>query len=648
MADQKNPGRMYYINEIDQQLGRLVSWVEIANRNNRSDVSVISENILCGLLNRMYGWNLINANTPTHPNFPGVDLVDDKACVAVQITAQNTLDKVKDMLEKFFRHQLDERFSRLILMEITNQEPTQGMRSKKEGCFYGQRDIWNIPRLVRELQDADIEKLKEIAGYLEGEIGSLYTRTAPGKDPGKIKEKKPSLLRRILKKLDAMLTEAENQEAEEEEEDIPEEVPLTKVISDLLQKWKQTRPKKKKRKKSRRKKKWLLLLLPVLAAAVFFLIPDQPLEAMPPELADYTVTLNGQELSLPTTFARLEELGWVPEDPAEMEVWLAPGFSDRSITLINGDGEITAWYLNPSSHTLPVEDCVISGLRVSAYYFDVSFTGEKVNTLEGPLGLVLGAGSWKDVKWPRGYEKITGSAAVTYTYQLDGGHRYQFTFHKKTGVLSQLEITNQDPQTMAVLTGPAYETQPPEYDAQKLAEQLGVEMIFQAGDYRFPLGCTVSEYAELGYTLDKAPEFVTSGKSESVYYRCDTRNQVALEGCNPFARALIPEHCFVGILDSGDMSTNAEAIELICTFGDQQLTIREGVSTDSLYGQLESGNIRHKTDDYGSILIYPDPLREDIFIKCYVYKDVVTQIRADISGALRYYLFELQKSEISE
>ena len=161
MSEKFHPGRAYYIREIEQQLGRLVSWVEIATRCGHMDLPTIAEDIICGLLNLMYGWNLINANTPEQPNFPGIDLKNEEQCIAVQVTAKNDLNKVKDMLTKFTQNNLDERFRTLILVEITNQEPTPGMKDKKESCFYGKRDIWNIPRLMRDIKSRDVDQLEE-------------------------------------------------------------------------------------------------------------------------------------------------------------------------------------------------------------------------------------------------------------------------------------------------------------------------------------------------------------------------------------------------------------------------------------------------------------------------------------------------------
>ena len=155
----------------------LATWaanVQINSKCNRNDLAVISEHTICGLLNRMYGWNLRNANTPKYPNFPSVDLVDEIAGIAVQVTVDNSVKKVDHTLEKFREHKLNRTFSRLILMVITIDNPTETMKKREEGCFYGKRDIWNITYLIREIDnEKSVEKLREIAEYLDGELGYI-------------------------------------------------------------------------------------------------------------------------------------------------------------------------------------------------------------------------------------------------------------------------------------------------------------------------------------------------------------------------------------------------------------------------------------------------------------------------------------------
>ena len=188
MEHKENPGRLAYINEINDQLTRLILWVESANKSNRTDLAVVSEDIVGGLLNlifRQEGWKLINANTPNSPNFPGIDLADEELCIGVQVTANNSLDKVKDMLNKFYGHKLEQRFDRLILVELTTQDPSPGMKKRCTEHFDGNRDIWNIPYLMRLIQSTqDIDHLEEITVFLQKQVGDLHRKlqNPPEKD----------------------------------------------------------------------------------------------------------------------------------------------------------------------------------------------------------------------------------------------------------------------------------------------------------------------------------------------------------------------------------------------------------------------------------------------------------------------------------
>ena len=108
------------------QLGTLVSSVEIAIRNNLSSSNVVAETTLAGLLNLVYGWDLVNANAISQ-NFPGVDLIDKGRNIAVQVTSTRSVDKVRHTLTEVAK--LGVGFDRLIILIITNQSPTRDMKS---------------------------------------------------------------------------------------------------------------------------------------------------------------------------------------------------------------------------------------------------------------------------------------------------------------------------------------------------------------------------------------------------------------------------------------------------------------------------------------------------------------------------------------
>lgn len=163
-------GREILVTRLHQQLGTLVGSVEIAARNNLGSTYVVAETTLAGLLNRVYGWELVNANAGTQ-NYPGVDLIDVGRKIAVQVTATRTVKKVRHTLEEVAR--LGVTFERLILLVISNQPATPDMKASA-----GPMELWSIPDVFRAAKELDVKTLANITAYMDGELGSVTAKTA--------------------------------------------------------------------------------------------------------------------------------------------------------------------------------------------------------------------------------------------------------------------------------------------------------------------------------------------------------------------------------------------------------------------------------------------------------------------------------------
>jgi len=73
---------------IQQLFGIFVAEMKAAKALNRTGINHVCEIILMPLFARVYGWeNLKNLNSAEHFNYPGVDLGDSTARVAIQVTS---------------------------------------------------------------------------------------------------------------------------------------------------------------------------------------------------------------------------------------------------------------------------------------------------------------------------------------------------------------------------------------------------------------------------------------------------------------------------------------------------------------------------------------------------------------------------------
>ena len=173
MAEGIFEGREILTSRLHRLLGTLVNSVEIAGQNNLSSSHVVAETTMAGLLNRVYGWELVNANT-IRQNYPGVDLIDTERNIAVQVTATRTTEKVRHTLEEAGKS--GRIYKKLIVLILTNSKPTEGMYTCTVPTYSGPVTIWNIPDVFRDARELEPVKLAELTRFMEAEVGSIRER----------------------------------------------------------------------------------------------------------------------------------------------------------------------------------------------------------------------------------------------------------------------------------------------------------------------------------------------------------------------------------------------------------------------------------------------------------------------------------------
>ncbi|HEC1809560.1 TPA: SMEK domain-containing protein, partial [Campylobacter lari] len=86
--------------KIIRWFSELSSRIKLHNKLNLTDINIYCENDLLQILNIIYDWELCNANE-RYVNAKAIDLIDDKNCIAIQITSDTSSKKVKDTINKF-------------------------------------------------------------------------------------------------------------------------------------------------------------------------------------------------------------------------------------------------------------------------------------------------------------------------------------------------------------------------------------------------------------------------------------------------------------------------------------------------------------------------------------------------------------------
>ena len=164
--------RELYLKNIADSLALLSSQVSVRNAINLYDINIVAESFYSELLNLIENLNLKNVNT-IKKNAPGIDLADEGNRISIQVTSDNTSDKIKHTIAEFFLNKSYEKYDRLIILILTNKKrystvfDTDGKFS-----FDKNKDIWDVNDLIKKVNALPIEKLKAINDFLQLELNN--------------------------------------------------------------------------------------------------------------------------------------------------------------------------------------------------------------------------------------------------------------------------------------------------------------------------------------------------------------------------------------------------------------------------------------------------------------------------------------------
>lgn len=153
-------------------VARFASEAKLASAMGRYDPHRISEDLLVPLFRVVFGYkNLRNLNQEGQ-NFPGVDLADDEAGVAIQVSASPGSDKIKHTLQQFVKHELYQTYNQLKVYVLTEKQRSYSGSQYQEivggrFSFDKDEDIWDFTTIGARLTGLDDRQLLQVLQVLE-------------------------------------------------------------------------------------------------------------------------------------------------------------------------------------------------------------------------------------------------------------------------------------------------------------------------------------------------------------------------------------------------------------------------------------------------------------------------------------------------
>lgn len=162
--------RSKYFNYIENKLSTLSYRIKVRGKINLLDLNIYSESFFADLFNLIYGYSLVNINLFTQ-NADGIDLVDDKNKIVMQVTSTNTKEKVEHSLSR--EGMREYRGYRFIFVLITDDGSY--LKKKTYNNPYGltftpSQDIYDLAYILNSIMNYSVTKQKPIFDFIRKEL----------------------------------------------------------------------------------------------------------------------------------------------------------------------------------------------------------------------------------------------------------------------------------------------------------------------------------------------------------------------------------------------------------------------------------------------------------------------------------------------
>lgn len=169
---------MKQLNELQPVYDSLGNWwgqIHFRNDQGLYDINRESEDVAAGLLNLVFNLDLKNLNEE-EPNFPGIDLGDDKNKKAFQVTSRTDPAKIKKDMGTFMKMYQGRFPGGIRFLILSAKKPRISKEECKDICpgFDPKVDILNLRDIQNEIKKIyreDNRRFQRIRDFLLEELG---------------------------------------------------------------------------------------------------------------------------------------------------------------------------------------------------------------------------------------------------------------------------------------------------------------------------------------------------------------------------------------------------------------------------------------------------------------------------------------------
>lgn len=151
---------------IGKCLNYMCYQVEIENAIRRYNINISMENFYAGVLNIVWGCNLVNCNL-FEKNKESIDLSDENACIAVQVTSTDTTEKIQSTIGKFIKNAYYNKYEKLYVYILTGKA---NHKKSYDPGYNVEFKIWDVSDMMAETERMSLLRQKKLYEYFKEKI----------------------------------------------------------------------------------------------------------------------------------------------------------------------------------------------------------------------------------------------------------------------------------------------------------------------------------------------------------------------------------------------------------------------------------------------------------------------------------------------
>lgn len=164
--------RSNYFDYIEEKLNILSYRIKSRGKINLLDLNIYSETFFAELMNHLLGYELKNINV-TKQNTEGIDLLDNKNKIIVQVSATVTKQKIENSLDKeILGNYTEYTFKFVAISGDANKLRAQTFANPYKVIFSPLSDIYDIQSLLNIVLTMQISDQRRLYEFLKNELGS--------------------------------------------------------------------------------------------------------------------------------------------------------------------------------------------------------------------------------------------------------------------------------------------------------------------------------------------------------------------------------------------------------------------------------------------------------------------------------------------